>query len=65
MGRNDLLPICPWLITKFFFKGVHVSQFGPLFFVPFGVGSESPCPAELPTYIVFFSISSSVEIFQK
>ena len=29
------------------------------------VGSESPCRAELPTHIVYFSISSSVEIFQK
>ena len=26
------------------------------------VGSESPCRAELPTHIVYFSISSSVEI---
>ena len=37
-----------------FFRGVHVSQFGPLFLDPFGVGSEIPCPAELPTYIVYF-----------
>ena len=29
------------------------------------VGSESPCRAELPTHKVYFSISSSVEIFQK
>ena len=29
------------------------------------VGSESPCRAELPTLIVYFSISSSVKIFQK
>ena len=28
------------------------------------VGSESPCRAELPTHIVYFSISSSVEIFK-
>ena len=27
------------------------------------VGSESPCRAELPTHIIYFSISSSVEIF--
>ena len=29
------------------------------------VVSESPCRAELPTHIVYFLISSSVEIFQK
>ena len=28
------------------------------------VGSESPCRAELPTHKVYFSISSSVEIFR-
>ena len=33
-------------------------------FYAFTVGSESPCRAELPTCIVYFSISYSVEILK-